>query len=47
MADPNKFPSGNVKKSAKVGVFAMGGFFASIAFKIIIYFLMPVIFYFA
>jgi len=35
---------GSIKKSVKVGLFAMGGFFASIAFKIIIYFLLPVIF---
>ncbi len=39
------FASGNAGKSVKVGFFATGGFFASILFKLVIYFLMPVIFF--
>jgi len=40
------FATGEAEKSIKVGLFAMLGFFASILFKLIIYFLMPVIFLF-
>jgi len=39
------FASGNAEKSVKVGIFAMGGFFVSILFKLVIYFLMSVIFF--